>query len=304
MLRASREEAQTDALTGLGNRRALARVLDRELPRATTADRPLVLVLFDLDGFKHYNDTFGHPAGDALLVRLGGEPAGLPAAGAAPRSGWAETSSARCSTSREPAGRAAHRRRCRRAVRARRGLRDRLLVRRDRAAHRGDRRRRRAADRRPAHVRAEERRPHVGEPAERRTCCCARWPSATPSCASTSPASPTSPRRPRGGCELGDDEVEQVRHAAELHDVGKVAIPDAILTKPGPLDDGRVGVHPPPHADRRADRRRRAGARPRGRARPLQPRALGRRRLPRRPGGRGRSRSAPASSRSPTRSTR
>ena len=71
MLRHSREEAQTDALTGLGNRRALARVLERELPRATTAE-PLVLVLFDLDGFKHYNDTFGHPAGDALLVRLGG----------------------------------------------------------------------------------------------------------------------------------------------------------------------------------------------------------------------------------------
>ena len=71
MLRASREEAQTDALTGLGNRRALARALERELPRATAAE-PLVLVLFDLDGFKHYNDTFGHPAGDALLVRLGG----------------------------------------------------------------------------------------------------------------------------------------------------------------------------------------------------------------------------------------
>ena len=35
---------------------------------------------------------------------------------------------------------------------------------------------------------------------------------------------------------LTDEEAEQVRHAAELHDVGKVAIPDAILTKPGPLD--------------------------------------------------------------------
>ena len=90
------QEAQTDALTGLGNRRALARVLECELPRATVAD-PLVLVLFDLDGFKHYNDTFGHPAGDALLVRLGAQPRGRSshARGSGP-SGWAATSSARC----------------------------------------------------------------------------------------------------------------------------------------------------------------------------------------------------------------
>ncbi len=70
MLRASRDEAMTDALTGLGNRRALTRSLDDVLPDAVP-EAPHVLALFDLDGFKHYNDTFGHPAGDALLERLG-----------------------------------------------------------------------------------------------------------------------------------------------------------------------------------------------------------------------------------------
>jgi diguanylate cyclase (GGDEF)-like protein len=70
MLRASRDEALTDALTGLGNRRALTRELDEALAEAVP-ESPLVLALFDLDGFKHYNDTFGHPAGDVLLTRLG-----------------------------------------------------------------------------------------------------------------------------------------------------------------------------------------------------------------------------------------
>ena len=62
--------ALTDSLTGLRNRRALLAELEAELADAQSADSA-VLVLFDLDGFKDYNDTFGHPAGDALLVRLG-----------------------------------------------------------------------------------------------------------------------------------------------------------------------------------------------------------------------------------------
>jgi diguanylate cyclase (GGDEF)-like protein len=70
MLRASRDEALTDALTGLGNRRALTRELDEAIAYAVP-ESPLVLAMFDLDGFKHYNDTFGHPAGDVLLTRLG-----------------------------------------------------------------------------------------------------------------------------------------------------------------------------------------------------------------------------------------
>jgi diguanylate cyclase (GGDEF)-like protein len=65
-----REQALSDALTGLGNRRKLVADLDERLIDASTS-RPLVLMMFDLDGFKSYNDTFGHLAGDAILARLG-----------------------------------------------------------------------------------------------------------------------------------------------------------------------------------------------------------------------------------------
>jgi diguanylate cyclase (GGDEF)-like protein len=64
------EAAHTDALTGLCNRRQLVADLDGHLSRATEAN-PVLLILCDLNGFKAYNDTFGHPAGDALLTRLG-----------------------------------------------------------------------------------------------------------------------------------------------------------------------------------------------------------------------------------------
>jgi two-component system, cell cycle response regulator len=70
MLRESEIEATSDPLTGLGNRRALL----RDLEAAAVTELPghsHVLGLFDLDGFKSYNDAFGHPAGDALLERLG-----------------------------------------------------------------------------------------------------------------------------------------------------------------------------------------------------------------------------------------
>jgi two-component system cell cycle response regulator len=69
MLVDTREESLTDALTGLGNRRRLMGDLEDVL--APDSGRPSVLVLFDLNGFKGYNDVFGHPAGDALLARLG-----------------------------------------------------------------------------------------------------------------------------------------------------------------------------------------------------------------------------------------
>ena len=73
----TREEAVTDALTGLGNRRKLLLDLERVLEEPV---EPTLLMIFDLDGFKSYNDTFGHPAGDALLARLGSKLAAVPGA--------------------------------------------------------------------------------------------------------------------------------------------------------------------------------------------------------------------------------
>lgn len=70
LLHSTQTHAYTDVLTGLGNRRALMEALEAQLPVAGDA-RPAVLALFDLDGFKSYNDSFGHPAGDALLKHLG-----------------------------------------------------------------------------------------------------------------------------------------------------------------------------------------------------------------------------------------
>jgi diguanylate cyclase (GGDEF)-like protein/putative nucleotidyltransferase with HDIG domain len=69
MIAARTHEAQTDPLTGLGNRRRLTLDLDAWLSASVGPE--LVLALFDLNGFKNYNDTFGHPAGDELLARLG-----------------------------------------------------------------------------------------------------------------------------------------------------------------------------------------------------------------------------------------
>ena len=73
----TRSEAITDALTGLGNRRQLMTELDRMFATASVDD-PWLLIIFDLDGFKRYNDTFGHPAGDTLLQHLGAKLAAVP----------------------------------------------------------------------------------------------------------------------------------------------------------------------------------------------------------------------------------
>jgi diguanylate cyclase (GGDEF)-like protein len=65
LLLRSREEALTDPVTGLGNNRRLVADLERLAGARST------LVLLDLNGFKAYNDRFGHPEGDVLLRRVG-----------------------------------------------------------------------------------------------------------------------------------------------------------------------------------------------------------------------------------------
>jgi two-component system, cell cycle response regulator len=233
MLRTSRGEALTDALTGLGNRRALARTLDELLPEATP-ERPVVLALFDLDGFKQYNDTFGHPAGDTLLVRLGAnlraflsgrgrafrmggdefcaifhtegappEPMVLGAAAALSEQGDGFSISCSYGAITLPVEAAD-------AVEALRIADQRMYA----NKHAG----RISAGRQSKDVLLRalaERDPGLGSHSE-----------AVALAAATAEALGLTP-----------DEVERVRHASELHDVGKVAIPDAILGKPGPLTE-------------------------------------------------------------------
>lgn len=60
-----------DPLTGLFNRRFIADFLERELNRSLRQQQPLGIIMFDIDRFKRFNDTFGHDAGDVVLAEVG-----------------------------------------------------------------------------------------------------------------------------------------------------------------------------------------------------------------------------------------
>jgi len=62
-----RDLAETDGLTGLANRRVFDEALASECASALRTASPLSLLMIDVDRFKSYNDTYGHPAGDACL---------------------------------------------------------------------------------------------------------------------------------------------------------------------------------------------------------------------------------------------
>ena len=297
-------QARTDSLTGLGNRFAL-----HARPRARAAAEPARRTCCCSSTStasrlqRHLRPPGRRRAADA--ARLAACAAAAAADGTAYRMGGDEFCVLAAWPADQRAGRADRARRAPRSCEHGDGFTIGCLVRLRAAPRRGRRRRRGAARRRPAPVRREAQRPHVGARCRARACCCARsseWDAELARHTDDVAALAAQVARRLG---LDDDEIERVATAAELHDIGKIAIPRAILQKPGPLDADEWDVHAPPHADRRAHRRTRAPALV-GVAEldPLEPRALGRPRLPRPAGRRRRSRSARRSSSSATPSRR
>ena len=233
LLALSRQEALHDALTGLPNRRALINDLSTALPRATDAE-PLILALFDLDGFKQYNDTFGHLAGDALLTRLGERlSAALEGVGTAYRMGGDEfcvvapLGATRAEAIPELAGSALSETGDAFAIGCSYGI---AQVPTEAssvvdALHLADQRMyehkagRSSASRQSTDVllqvlseRSTDLHEHLSDVARLTMLTAQRL-------------------------ELPEHEVTRIELAAELHDVGKTAIPDTILNKPGKLDE-------------------------------------------------------------------
>lgn len=64
------QQATTDALTSIANRRRFGEFLQREWHRALRARSPITLMMVDVDFFKHFNDSYGHLAGDDCLRRV------------------------------------------------------------------------------------------------------------------------------------------------------------------------------------------------------------------------------------------
>jgi diguanylate cyclase (GGDEF)-like protein len=228
LLGVSRNEARTDALTSLGNRRALSSDLASAVAQSS-ASAELLLVMFDLDGFKQYNDTFGHPAGDGLLQRLGTRLAAAATqhAGSAYRMGGDEFCVlARCGPER-----------------AERLLSDTLS-----ALEEGGE---------TWHVGCSH--GAVWIPSEASTESRALQLADERLYANKTTRSSTSrqvtdvlmqviteqnaslDQHVERVSEMAEPEVQRIRLAAKLHDIGKTAIPAAILDKPGSLDDREWG---------------------------------------------------------------
>ena len=228
--------ASTDALTGLGNRRKLLADLDTLFANPDGAQ--WLFVVYDLNGFKRYNDTFGHPAGDALLDALRRAARGC----------------GRVARNLLPARR-------RRVLHARPGADDR-----DRAVPEPDdrcadaSRARASTSRRRSAARSCPRRPPSSDEALRvadqrlyaqkyQVLMARGRPHAVllqaleerePNLRATSAASRGSSLLLAAELGIADAALEELGLAAQLHDVGKLAIPDSVLSKTEPLDESEL----------------------------------------------------------------
>jgi two-component system cell cycle response regulator len=232
MLRRARHDALTDSLTGLPNRRAFVDDLARLLENGGPVQRRK-LALFDLDGFKRYNDAYGHPAGDALLQRLSAELADVVAGhGQAYRLGGDEFCLLLDADGSDGVLRAAAD-----ALEARGDGFDvtasygRVALPEDAAdsedaLHLADRRMYAAKESRPSSAGLQTRSVLLKVLSERE-----------PELHEHSTDVMGLARGVARRLGLPPDDREIVARAAELHDIGKMAIPDAILSKPGPLDE-------------------------------------------------------------------
>ena len=232
MLRQARHDALTDSLTGLPNRRAFVDDLARALETGGPVRRQ-TLGLYDLDGFKRYNDAYGHPAGDALLQRLASELADVVAGhGQAYRLGGDEFCLLLDADGSDAVLRAAAG-----ALEAsgdgfdvtasygRVALPEDAAESED-ALHLADRRMYAAKESRPSSAGLQTRSVLLKVLSERE-----------PELHEHSTDVMDLARGVARRLGLPPDEREIVARAAELHDIGKMAIPDAILSKPGPLDE-------------------------------------------------------------------
>ena len=70
VIREAKRNATTDALTGLGNRHWMQELFERELHRTQRGSESLCLMMIDVDGFKTFNDVYGHIAGDRVLTTV------------------------------------------------------------------------------------------------------------------------------------------------------------------------------------------------------------------------------------------
>jgi two-component system cell cycle response regulator len=234
-LETSTHEALTDALTGLANRRALMEDLATAVATPPAAGHQRLLAIFDLDGFKAYNDAYGHPAGDALLARLGRRLQAFAGPdGGAYRLGGDEfclLSECTAAAVEDFVGGGA-------AALSERG--DGFLV----TASQGSVLIPSEARTRETALQLADRRMYANKSRERasagsqsRDVLMSALRERQPELAEHLVGTAALALAVAEELRLDTEQRDEIRRAAELHDTGKMAIPDAILGKPGPLDE-------------------------------------------------------------------